>query len=297
MQVPKFVLDNSWTTVKPRENNKFFNLLYSNYDARCIRTNDRGFVKEYLIGRGSLTALRCIKNFVLDKTISPILEVGRMCNFGHETSLLIDGEHTNDNVINDDFPAFSHECTILRKKNRMIMPLTTKGKTIIGSNVVVSKGATILSGVTIGNGAVIGTEAVVTKDVPAFSIVAGNPAKLIGYRFDEKIIEKLQEIRWWDFEHDFLFSNLYDIQHMETEEFIKNYSDTRKNKYIAKKNRFVFQVLDGIDQVKCIGCDLDGQFISYNDLNKGIKFYLEQALNVQDEPVYLVSNILDCRES
>ena len=295
MEVPKFIRNNATATIKPKDNNNFFNLLYANYDARCIRTNDRGYVKEYFIGRGSLTALRCIENYVLDENISPILEVGRMCNFGMETSLLIDGEHTNYEVINDDFSPFSHVCAQLRTKNRMIMPLTTKGKTVIGSNVLVSKGATILSGVTIGNGAVIGAETVVTKDVPAFSIVAGNPAKVIGYRFSERTIEKLQEIRWWDFEYDFFFSNLYDIQCMKTDEFIANFGNISKNKYIISKDKFVFQVLIK-DQVKCIGCDLDGEFVPYNSLNKSIKFYIEQALNAEDEPVYLVNNILDCRQ-
>jgi len=234
MGVPKFIRDNSTATVKAG-NNKKFNLLYANYDARCVRINDLGFVKEYFIGRGSLTALRHIKSYVLDENISPILEVGRICSFGREISLLIDGEHTNYEVINEAFSPFSYIRSQLRTQNRMIMPLTTKGKTIIGSNVLVSNGATILSGATVGNGAVIGAEAVVTKDVPAFCIVAGNLAKVIGYRFDKKTVEKLQEIRWWDFEYDFLFSNLYDIQCMKTDEFTTSFGDISKNKYVPAR--------------------------------------------------------------
>ena len=56
MEVPKFIRGNSTATVKPRDNKKFFNLLYSNYDARCIRINDLGFVKEYFNRSGYVVA-------------------------------------------------------------------------------------------------------------------------------------------------------------------------------------------------------------------------------------------------
>ena len=52
---------------------------------------------------------------------------------------------------------------------------------------------------TIGNGVVVGANSVVTKDIPPYAIVVGSPAKVIGYRFTKEIIEKLQEIQWWDF--------------------------------------------------------------------------------------------------
>jgi len=58
--------------------------------------------------------------------------------------------------------------------------------------------ATIMPGVNVGDGAIIATNAVVTKDVPPFSIVGGNPAKLIRYRFDEETIDILNTIKWWD---------------------------------------------------------------------------------------------------
>lgn len=68
----------------------------------------------------------------------------------------------------------------------------------IGHDVWIGRSAIILSGVSIGNGAVIGAGSVVTKDVPPYSIVAGNPAKLIRYRFDQDTVAKLTRIQWWD---------------------------------------------------------------------------------------------------
>ncbi|WP_279362441.1 CatB-related O-acetyltransferase [Xanthomonas sacchari] len=74
----------------------------------------------------------------------------------------------------------------------------TKGPTIIGNDVWIGHGAMVLSGVTVGDGACIGAGAVVSKDVPPYAIVAGNPARLVRMRFDAQSVARLLEIRWWD---------------------------------------------------------------------------------------------------
>ncbi|MCE0495477.1 Vat family streptogramin A O-acetyltransferase [Vibrio salinus] len=75
--------------------------------------------------------------------------------------------------------------------------LPYKGDTVVGNDVWIGYKSTIMPGVTIGNGAIIASQSVVTKDVPAYSIVGGNPAKILKYRFDQNTIDKLQEIAWW----------------------------------------------------------------------------------------------------
>lgn len=73
-----------------------------------------------------------------------------------------------------------------------------KPRTIIGHDVWIGHGAKIKGGVSVGNGSIIGMGSVVTKDVEPYSIVAGNPAKVIKYRFEKNIIEKLLQSKWWE---------------------------------------------------------------------------------------------------
>lgn len=76
----------------------------------------------------------------------------------------------------------------------------SKGSINIGSDVWIGTNCTILSGISIGNGCIVGSNSVVNKDLPDFAIAVGNPAKVIKYRFDSDIIEKLNEIRWWEYD-------------------------------------------------------------------------------------------------
>ena len=86
------------------------------------------------------------------------------------------------------------------------------GDIVIGNDVWIGYEAVILSGVTVGDGAIIGTRAVVTKDVPPYTIVGGVPARPIRRRFDDKAIERLEALRWWNWDFEKIKRNLPAIQ-------------------------------------------------------------------------------------
>lgn len=78
----------------------------------------------------------------------------------------------------------------------------SRGPISIGHDVWIGMHAVVLGGVTIGDGAIVGAHAIVTKDVPPYAIVVGNPAKIVRYRFDEVTIARLRELKWWTWHED-----------------------------------------------------------------------------------------------
>ncbi|MCG7508136.1 DapH/DapD/GlmU-related protein [Mesorhizobium retamae] len=90
----------------------------------------------------------------------------------------------------------------------------------IGHDVWIGHGAVILPAVTVGNGAVIGANAVVSRDVPAYMIVAGNPAKPLRRRFPENVAARIEALAWWDWTAEKLARAIPDMQALEIEAFL-----------------------------------------------------------------------------
>ena len=109
-------------------------------------------------------------------------------------------------------------------------PLEKSAITLIGSDVWIGRSAIIISGVSIGDGAVVGAGSVVTKNVPAYGIVAGNPAKLLRYRFEEDIRFNLENIKWWDLDEVVLADLTEYVK--DPEKFINAYKKLTVNKNI-----------------------------------------------------------------
>ena len=98
------------------------------------------------------------------------------------------------------FPLFYEEWGL--DKTQVTSAWDRKGDIVIGNDVWIGYEAVILSGVSIGDGAIIGARAVVTRDVPPYTIVGGTPAKEIRKRYDEETIDRLIQLKWWDWPDD-----------------------------------------------------------------------------------------------
>ena len=113
------------------------------------------------------------------------LEIGNYCSIGPDCVFLLGGNHEGNTLSTYPFRTMFHITDY---------EAWTKGKIVLEDDVWLGQGVTVLSGVRVGKGACVAAGAVVTKDVPPYAIVGGVPAKVLRYRFPERIVEKLLQI-------------------------------------------------------------------------------------------------------
>jgi acetyltransferase-like isoleucine patch superfamily enzyme len=143
------------------------------------------------------------------------LKIGKFCLIGQGVTILLGSEHRPDWVTTYPFNFILDEFKEIKGT-----PIT-KGSVTIGNDVWIGMNAFILDGVSIADGAVIGACSVVTNNVEPYTIVAGNPARVIRKRFDRETINKLLKIKWWDWNIDRIKENMPLLLSNRIEEFIE----------------------------------------------------------------------------
>ena len=148
------------------------------------------------------------------------LIIGKFCAIAAETRFIMTGNHKLDAISTYPFPIFGHGW----ENAFNVFDLPVKGDIVVGNDVWFGYDSLVMNGVTIGNGAIIAAGSVVVKDVPAYSIVAGNPAKVVKMRFDDKTIDRLQKIAWWDWDIEKITRHLKLICNLDIDqlELVKN---------------------------------------------------------------------------
>lgn len=149
---------------------------------------------EYKIGRTSYGTPK-----VLRWGEGATLEIGEYCSIAAGVKTFLGGNHRSDWVTTYPFTVFKPGIA-----GGITGHPATRGDVVIGSDVWIGTDAMLLSGIRIGHGAVIAAGALVTKDVPPYAVVGGNPSKLIKYRFSDEHIRQLLEIRWWDLDESII---------------------------------------------------------------------------------------------
>ena len=145
------------------------------------------------------------------------LIIGRFCSIACGAKFLFtSANHAMRSLSTYPFPIFFEEWGLDR--TRVADAWDNKGDIVVGSDVWIGYEAVVLSGVTIGDGAIIGARAVVTRVVPPYAIVGGVPARLIRKRFDDKTIETLLRLKWWNWPSEKIARHIAAIQNGRLDE-------------------------------------------------------------------------------
>jgi len=135
------------------------------------------------------------------------LIIGKFCAIGEGIEFIMNGaNHRICSVTTYPFGIFENGWENSNVYNHM---LPYKGDTVIGNDVWFGQNVSILPGIKVGHGAILGASAVVTKDVEPYTIVGGNPAKVIRKRFAQETIDHLLELKWWDWDIEKISANLH----------------------------------------------------------------------------------------
>lgn len=158
--------------------------------------------------------VRYLFDFTGDKLI-----IGKFCMIASGVQFIMNGaNHLTDALSTYPFAVFGNGWE--HAMDGREYPF--KGNTVIGNDVWIGYQATIMAGVHIGDGAIIATNSTVVKDVEPYSIVGGNPAKLIKKRFPEETIRKLLELKWWDWSTEKITANVRHLTGNSIEKLIEN---------------------------------------------------------------------------
>ncbi|MBB6469600.1 acetyltransferase-like isoleucine patch superfamily enzyme [Aminobacter lissarensis] len=146
------------------------------------------------------------------------LSVGSFCSIADEVVFFFRTDHRPDLV--STYPGYSIAST-----GDLFDDSVFKGPTVVGHDVWIGYRAMIMPGVSIGNGAVVAAGSVVTKDIPPYAIVAGNPAKLVRMRFDPDTVSVLQAVQWWNWSPGKIRANI-DLFRLPGPEFATRIEET-----------------------------------------------------------------------
>ena len=139
------------------------------------------------------------------------LIIGKFCAIAEGARFIMNGaNHAMSGFSTYPFNIFGHGWE--QGFDQSTWQREVRGDTVVGNDVWIGMKAVILPGIEIGHGSVIGAKSVVSRDVPPFAIVAGNPAKVVKMRFDKRTVDRLLAVAWWDWPVDKIGRNLNAIR-------------------------------------------------------------------------------------
>ena len=170
--------------------------------------------------------LECVRYLHDKRTDVDKLIIGNYCSIGSGAVFMMAGNQGHNTKWLSTFPFYFQANIFKDAKNGFIKA----GNTVIGNDVWIGSEAMIMSGVKIGDGAIIAARSVVTKDVPPFTIVGGNPCVFIKNRFEKDEVEKLLIMKWWNWKEEKIKDSIALICSSKIEELWKYWNKNTESK-------------------------------------------------------------------
>ena len=207
-EIKKFFLHHSqWKLIK--QNNKSNQIGF-----KCVINNKTFFEGHNSVSQCVLNDSYVGKHTYIGSGFLPNCKIGSFCSISYNVCVEPYRHNIYDCV--STFPGFYSFKKWPNNQTDFSDSITTDNGFFleVGSDVFIGKNVIIKGGVSIGDGAVVGFGSVVTKNVPPYAVVAGNPARIIRYRFPNDIINKLEKIKWWEWEDKKIFENKRDFNNI-----------------------------------------------------------------------------------
>lgn len=169
---------------------------------RNVTINRRSYINDSEIGAFSYTGINTTMNWTT---------MGKFCSIGRNVDI---GGFDHDYRKMTTMPLFRFE-QLMRGGELVNKAFKSDDRCIIGNDVWIAAGAIVLHKANIGNGAVVGAGAVVTHNIPPYAIAVGCPAKVIGYRCESELVERLLNLEWWNWPEDIIRDNMNELIHSE----------------------------------------------------------------------------------
>jgi len=192
----------SYRDIKVLNENKEFpvngyNIMREKIDNDLVEIGEYTYYAGYYEGKDFKECIMYLDEVDSGKDVDKLI-IGKFCSIASGVKFMMGGNQGHRYDWISTYPLTLISDSPENLETEIPLGFKNKGNTVIGNDVWIGANVTVMPGVKIGDGAVIATESVVTKDVPAYGIVGGNPAKFIKNRFSDEKIELLLKINWWN---------------------------------------------------------------------------------------------------
>lgn len=193
-----------------------FSRVYGSDFSNNVRIDRNNFISNSLIG---------VHTYTGQFTVIMRSEIGKFCSISWGVTIGA-GEHDYNKITTHDF--LYNPLAAIKPKD-CDEPYDRYSESLeVGNDVWIGANVTIKRGVRIANGAVIGANSIVTKDIPAYAIAVGCPAKVVKFRFTEKQIDEIESIKWWDFSDEILRRNYNAFTYQDIDQTINELKELKK---------------------------------------------------------------------